>query len=143
MKEYFFTLILIAFLGVLGRLLLPGGEKDPLYPPLRFLLSLILLLAIFLPVFRSLTESDGKLPPLSDIFSKAEPEEVERLLLERSAEQMAKKVKEAFPEADFTLMIYTEKGSIPSEIAVESNTNAAEIALFLQEAYGLPARVHE
>lgn len=139
MKEWFTALIQIGFLGIVARLILPSGEKSKLYPPLRFLLSLVLVVAVFSPIFSLFRGNTADFSALFEGLQKTDTESMEKLLLERSAEEMANRVRERFPEADFTLYIYTDEGSIPTQIEVKcEGENGKAIAAFLQETYALP-----
>ncbi len=140
MKEWFYTLICIGFFGIVGRLLLPAGEKSKLYPPLRFLISLLLVLAVFSPFFKMKGENSSNFASYFALLSSPDTKEVERILLERSAKEMTREAKLVFPEAEFTLYIYTDENSIPTEIAVEcADGDGGRIADFLEVKYGIPA----
>lgn len=144
MKDWFYTLIIIGFFGIAARLLLPSGEKSKLYPPLRFLVSLLLILAIFSPVFQITGENEFLLSAFFEELSSPDSDEVERLLLERSAKEMVREAKLHFPEASFTLYIYTDKYSVPTKISVEcSDGNGGKIADFLEVKYSIPAEEYK
>ena len=135
MNGWFSSLILLGFLGVIARLLLPDGEKSKLYPPLRFLISLLTLLAIFSPL---ITKKDGAWDLSFFEVVETTPDEMERLLLERSTETMYKAAKEVFPESEFTLYVYTKEGSIPTELAVSCEGDEEDALVdFFRERYPL------
>ena len=143
MNAWFSTLILLGFLGIVSRLLLPEGEKSKLYPPLSFLLSLLTVLTVFSPLF-SIKQEDGV--DLSEFLESAEinSDEMERRLLERSVQRMYENTKVQFPTANFTLYVYTEEGSIPTEIAVSCDgTEGDAIAAFLENNYQIKTRPYE
>ena len=57
--EQFFTFLLISsLLSPLLKAMLPKGEASPLFPPLKFLLSLITLLVILSPLFSFLQKGE-------------------------------------------------------------------------------------
>lgn len=144
MKEWFYTLICIGFFGIAPRLLLPGGEKSKLYPPLRFLISLLLVLTVFTPLFKIKTENADGVASFFEALSSPNTEEMERSLLERSAKEMMREAQAAFPEADFTLYIYTDEYSIPTEISIEcADGDGDKIAHFLEEKYGISAEEYK
>lgn len=141
MKEWFYTLIFIGFLGIAVRLLLPAGEKSKLYPPLRFLLSLLLMLTILSPIFRITKQNDFSFTSYFEDLASPDADKIEHLLLERSAKEMSRDILAEFPEASFTLYIYTDKNSVPTEISVScQNFDACRIADYLETKYGIPSK---
>ncbi len=140
MKEWFFSLICIGLLGITSRLLLPGGEKSKLYPPLSFLFSLILIITVFSPLYK-LFHQEKEI--YTDFFSSLESPDtkvMERMLLERSAKEMSNQIKTQFPEAEFTLYIYTDKNGTPTEIFVKSVCgDAKDIADYIEAKYSISA----
>jgi len=142
MKEWFYRLIVIGFFGVAVRLLLPAGEKSKLYPPLRFLISLLLITTIFLPCFQLLGQSGENFTSFFENITSPNTDEIERLLLERSAKEMTREVQTKFPEAKFTLYIYTDENALPTEIAVEG-VEADRIADYIEVKYEIPAEEYK
>ncbi|MBR4288452.1 MAG: hypothetical protein IKT50_03335 [Clostridia bacterium] len=64
--------------------------------------------------------------------------------MEKSAKEMVREAKVYFPEASFTLYIYTDKYSVPTKISVEcSDGIGGKIADFLEVKYSIPAEEYK
>lgn len=140
MKEWAWILILLSLFGMIAKALLPKGEKSPLHSPLRFLLSLALIAVVFSPLI-SLIRGEGDLSEsISSLLSEeGEMADTQTLVLKRFAEVLGQKVKETFPDAEFSLEIHTDENKVPVTIKVVSteSESAQRIADFIEISYGI------
>ncbi len=140
MKFWAYTLILCSVVTMAIRILIPRGKKSPLYSPLKFLLSLVLIVAVFSPVFSFLKKdfTSEITIPWDSFFSQVDTDS-DRILLERCVQRMNEAVKHNFPETEFSLSVTANGDYIPTSIRVkcEDEKKAQEIALFLQANYAL------
>ncbi len=144
MKAWADTLILASVFGIVVKVILPKGEKSPLFGPTKLLISLILIVVMFSPIL-SLFNKETTLPFLSDSLGEALEVNSEQLLLERSCKIMSDEVKSAFPQTRFSLEIYTDDNRIPTQIQVicDPPEEGPRIADFLQAKYAIPASAKE
>ncbi len=140
MKNFCTNLILLSFSGIFIKLFLPKGERSPLYAPLKFILSLGIILCVFSPVF-SLFQSDFSLPDLT--LSETDLPKGEELVLQKMEERMIESVKKAYPKEDFTLTILADENFIPERIRLLCNneSSAREIKDFIKLKYKLETEI--
>ena len=144
MKQWASTLILTAIFGMVAKVMLPRGEKSPLFGPIKLLVSLILIVVMFSPVYSLL---QGKIQ--ANFFSESVADEKaldpENLLLERVAKIMSEEVQKAFPHTTFSLEIYTDNNGVPTEIQVvcDPPDEGPRIADFLKAKYKIPSIAKE
>lgn len=140
MKSWAFGLIILSLFGKLIKQLLPRGEKSAFFPPLRFLLSLALIVALFSPILKQAQKNNfqsnfAKL--FSDEGTVIDPN---TLILEQMGKTMKKSVDSAFPDLEYTLEIYTDDKGIPNLVKVCGCDEAGgKIADFIQCNYSLKA----
>ena len=131
MKEWIFPILITAILTVLIPIVLPNGEKSPLFPPLKLLLSLALTLSVFLPVV-SFSKSGIENPSL---FSyTVSNENYEKILLEKAEADIASAVKSAFPEEEVSVEVVANEDFIPTGIrfVCQSREQGEKISVFLK-----------
>ena len=109
MRAWAVSVIVAAVAGGVLSLLLPNGEKSPLYRPIRFLSALILLLLLCSPFLRLLR--DPTLLSGSDFAAADEGLTYDpgAILLEQSEKTVEKRVREAFPEGDYRIVFDTDE----------------------------------
>ncbi|MBR2635203.1 MAG: hypothetical protein IKD31_06450 [Clostridia bacterium] len=137
MERFSYVLILYSVLSVLLRFFFPKEEKSPLYPPLQFLLSLLVLLSIFSPItslFRNNPFENLQLPE-----EITEEDSSHRRLLEKTLTRMQESAQRAFPEKEFHLTMTVSEGQIPLGITVHCKTEETGLAVagFLEANYSL------
>lgn len=137
MKGWAWCLILLSLCGKFAKNFLPKGEKSPLYAPLRFLLSLCLVIVIFTPFIKIM----GNEKDLSATFKKQQETALDgdREILEQMGKTMKKSVDTAFPQCTYTLEIYADDAGLPDLIKVvcENPADGKQIADFIYKNYGL------
>ncbi len=141
MKEWALTLILLSLFALLIKNLFPKKNAA-----LGFLLSLCTLVVLFSPIIRF---KDADLDDF-DFFEFLSPEAYqipkgEELILQRLSQDLEETLKKAFPQGHFTLEIYTDENSVPTEIHVVGNDpvliqNAAD---YIKIRYGISAQAKE
>lgn len=136
MKNFCITLTLLSFFGILIELFLPKGKTSPLYAPLKFLLSLSIILCLFSPVIR-FTKGEVALPKVD--FSSEDIPSGEELVKERVYENIYSDTKGKFPQANFSLDITYENGYIPKKILINcpSEEDAQDIRDYIKIKYGI------
>ena len=142
MKDWALTLILCSVLWSGVTLLIPKGEKSPLYGPVRLLFSLVLILALFSPLVGVLTGKDEiTLPDYGEGETNSGDggKEIQRLILEKNVSKMEEAVKNAFPEAEFSLRLEASADGIPTGIYVigRDAEEGKRIADFLEQNFQL------
>lgn len=136
MKSWAFTVILLSLCGKLIKLFLPKGEKSPLFSPLRFLLSLSLIIALISPLIGWKGWFQGKAFPFE--YETTEGIDSNRIILKRMGETIKKSVDTAFPQCEYSLEIYTDEQGLPQSIrVVGGGEKATEITEFIYRNYGL------
>ena len=132
MKTLAFVIILLSLCGKLIKNFLPRGEKSPLYAPLRFLLSISLILVVIFPLTSPFKREtfNLKLEPLADINSG-------EIILEKMQSTIKRSVDTAFPKEEYSLEIQTDEKGIPNLILVTGGERADSIADFISRNYGL------
>ena len=136
MKSWAFTIILLSLCGKLMKHFLPRGEKSPLFSPLRFLLSLSLIIAIAFPLLQWKEESPTKDFPFT--FETTEELDGNTLILEKMGKTIKKSVDTAFPKCEYTLEIFADGQGLPQEIhVIGGGEKATEISDFIYRNYGL------
>ena len=140
MKEFSFTLILLSFFGVLIRLFLPKGEKSTLFPPLKFLLSLAVILCVFSPLIRFL-KNDFTFPEIS--LSAEEIPSGEELVRKRLEERIYESTKEKFKYADFSLTLTCGENAIPEKILLScrDEIKAENIRDYIKIKFGIETEI--
>ena len=135
MKGSVLTLFFLSFFTMLAKLILPKGEQSPLFSPLKFLISLMLIITVFSPFFNFESMANTPLPSIDD--SEINVEEVNQSILQKSANGMQKTAEAAFPSANFSLKIDANEEYVPTCIRVfsESESTGTEIARFLEKNY--------
>ena len=139
MKAWAYGLILLSLFGMIIKGVLPKGERSGLFPPLKFLLALVLIVAVISPVF-SLLRGKGPLSEISSLWEgSSETVEGDTLILNRLAQVMGEEVTRAFPESVFSFEIYTDENKVPVKIRVvsEDREDARKIADFVKIKYGI------
>lgn len=142
MKEWAWILILISVFASIGKSLLPKGEKSPLYPPLRFLLSLALIVVFFSPLIRMIQNKEELTSGISSLLTEdTESTDGNTLVLKRFGATLGERIKREFPEAEFSLEIHTDENKVPTliKVAGEDKVITEQIADFIQFNYGLEA----
>lgn len=135
------NLIFISIFSSIIKIFLPKGEKSALYPPLKFLLSLALILCVFTPLMIKTPIEDFHFDfNLPEINSTPSGEE---LILTKMEENMRKTIRASFPDADFSLLIYRDENNLPGTIGVicEKKEEAERIANFILKNYRLETKV--
>jgi len=138
MKNWAYTWILCALLTMLSKIILPKGERSPLFGTVKFLISLVLILTVVSPLFRFVKGDWKDTPfPLSETEAKQEATTPEEIILEKSAQKMLESAQAAFPDASFTLKMKTDEALIPTGILVlcENEKTGKEIARFVEANY--------
>ena len=138
MKEWIFPILITAILTVLIPVILPNGEKSPLFLPLKLLLSLALTLSVFLPVV-SFSKSGIE---TSSLFSyTVSNENYEKILLEKAEADIASAVKSAFPEEEVSVEVLANEDFIPTGIhfVCQSREEGEKISVFLEKNFSLIA----
>ena len=140
MKNFSFSLVLLSFFGVLIRLFLPKGEKSALYAPLKFLLSLAVILCIFSPVFRFF-KSEITFPKIS--VSAEKLPNGEELIRQRLEERIYEHTKAKFEDAQFSLTLSYMEGYIPEKVLIlcEDERKAQNIKDYIKLKFGLEAEI--
>ena len=140
MKEWTWILIILALFGKLAKNLLPKGEKSPLYSPLRFLLSLSLIIVLFSP-WIPLLKGERELMEFPSISAEEVEESGEILVLKRLGSTLGENVQSAFPDAKFSLEIHTDENKVPVLVKVvsEERNTAIQIAAYIKTNYDLEA----
>lgn len=144
MKEWIFSLVLVSFADVLICQLLPKGENSKLSPPLKLLLSLILVLCVFSPVVRILhSDLNLSLPEGVSLSAQENEKELQTFFLEKSADEIRKEVRANFPSASYTLLFYADDLGCLESVGVRSKSEetALQIATFLEEVYTLNVKL--
>lgn len=144
MKEWIFSLVLVSFADVLICQLLPKGENSKLSPPLKLLLSLILVLCVFSPVVRILhSDLTLSLPEGISLSAQENEKELQTFFLEKSADEIRKEVRTNFPSASYTLLFYADDLGCLESVGVRSKSEEAahQIATFLEEVYTLNVKL--
>ncbi|MBR3836568.1 MAG: hypothetical protein IKJ74_00340 [Clostridia bacterium] len=135
MKNWAYTWILCSLLTMLARILLPRGERSPLFGTVKFLISLLLIFTVASPVIRFVKGEWKDAPlPLAEAASERADIAPEEIILEKSSQRILKSARDAFPDATFTLKILADEASIPTGIRVlcENEKTGKEIARFLE-----------
>lgn len=135
MKSNVLTLFFLAFFSMLAKIVLPKGEKSPFYPPLKFLVSLMLIVTVFSPLFQLGELANTPLPSFDE--SRIDAEAISQSILQKSAEGMQSAAESAFPATEFSLRVEADEAYVPTAIYVLSKDEAEgrKIALFLQKNY--------
>ncbi len=143
MNSWLNLLIVISVIGMGVRALIPNGEKSPLYPAIKLLLSLLLILTVFTPLIGLI-----KSKPLFS-FDHAEisspPFSSQELLLYRSAEELRDAAQKAHPSVHFSIEVYTKDDGIFDYVCVRSDQmeDAERIAIFLENNFQIKATAKE
>jgi len=148
MKEWANTLILVSFVGLIAKLILPKSEKSTLYGPIHFLCALIMILAVFSPIMKGMKRDLSLDIVTEDLFTFDMKEKEETLLLtllERSTAMMTEEVKQIFPDAIFTLQMRANTEFVPEEMLVlcEDAVMGQNIADYIQVKYSIEANLKE
>ena len=138
MNDVATNLILISFFGKGILHLLPRGEKNSLTAPLKFLISLsivVLLATPFSKGLQTLREPEISWPEEAKISA-------EELLWERSCNAVSDSTHSAFPKETFQLEFIRGKEGTVERVFVfcEKEEKGTEIALYLNSRYGLDAK---
>ena len=139
MKNWIYPILITCIFSILIRALLPRGEKSPFYHPLKFLISLILILSVSSPLF-SLMEKTGQFSFEVERFAETSDTAVyEEKILAESLQSMEKAVRETFPEEEISLEIISDEHNIPTGIRLfcQCEEKGREISAFLQENFSL------
>ncbi len=139
MKGFMWGLILLSFGGKLLEHFLPRGDKSPLFPPLRFLLSLCFIFLLFSPWIQWIKSDTKTIKGLDELFSSAIEIDGNQIILEQMGKTMKQSVKTAFPHYDFSLEIYTNEENVPVLVKVVGNdpVTGEKIAEFIEKNYNL------
>ncbi len=141
MKEWILPIFFSALASLLLRLILPEGEKAPLYPPLKFLLSLMLTLSVLSPILSVAMKGESGIS-LPDLELQEEGG-LEEAILEKSRRDMEEALRQAFPESAARIELEHNEAYIPTGIRVYCNKaeTGQKMALFLRENFSLVTRV--
>ena len=136
MKTWAVTFLTALLIAGAAKLLLPKGEKSPLYRPLRFLTALLLLLILCHPLLKIVRDPNAY---FSSGFTEADESadyDPGAHLLEQSENRIEKSVREAFPEGDYELVFETDEeelGIRSVKIVCDDPALGKEISLWLVE----------
>ncbi|MBQ3076021.1 MAG: hypothetical protein IJC26_08120 [Clostridia bacterium] len=142
MKAWAQMLILLSLCGKLVKNFLPTGERSALFPPLRFLLSLCLVLALFSPWIK-LFRGEIVFPSLELLKTEEEAvPDANTLIMEQIGKTMKRSVDTAFPSITYSLELYADADGNPQEVRVlcDDRNTGIKIAGFIEQNYGLQAR---
>ena len=135
MKAWTFIIIFLSLCGKLMKNFLPRSEKSPLFAPLRFLLSLSVIVALVSPLMNP--GFGNKREKVSFEYDAPELDGY-GLILEKMGKSIKHSVDTAFPDCEYSLEIYTDDQGMPSVIyVIGGEERAAEIADFIGRNYGL------
>lgn len=143
MKEILIPLFLCSLTLPLVKTILPKGENSPLFPALRLLISLLVLVVSFSPLLSLFNREE--LP--RKLFEEKLPLslENEEILLKKSQAAIEEAARNAFPETEFTVELYCNENKIPTGILLtcEDSTQCDRIRSFLEENFSLITTVKE
>lgn len=135
-----YTLILCSATCLGIKAILPDGAKSALYGPMKFLLSLVLLLTVLSPLVSLLSKSPISFSfPITNSSDVDQNKEAENIILEKSTETITVSVQSAFPAANFSLNLQTDVNLIPTGILVycEDLELGKRICSFLEQNYSI------
>ncbi len=134
MANWAYSVILIAVTVTLCKIILPKGEKSPLYAPIRFLLALILCIAVFSPL-AGLLRGDFHFPmPIQEETISANTEQV---ILEKSEENIRCKLQNIFPNTEFDITLIGNENYLAErvELRCHDDEEAQRIADYIKIIY--------
>ncbi len=140
MKAWTLGIIFISLCGKLLENFLPRGEKSPLFSPMRFLLSLCLIVVISSPLWKIHSQKDTSFS-ISFPWNTESKIDTNTLILEQMGKTMKKSVDTAFPKIEYTLEICADETGLPELVKVigTSREDGVRIADFIQKNYSLKA----
>lgn len=142
MKAWVITLIFLCIFKTVSKSILPKGEDSPLYGPLRFLLSMILIFSVISPLLPILKKENSLSETVEIFLQDTKTEDVNVLILKRFAATMHENVKKHFPESDAEFEIHTDKMKTPVMIRVSDKDpkTAQKIAEWIETNYGIESK---
>ena len=139
MREWFFPILITTVFSVLIPIILPKGEKSPLYPPLKLLLSLALTLSVLSPLISFCR--DGVKNDFHTNSIQFTEEDGNAIILQKAEEDIKEAVTKAFPGEEILLELATNEENIPTGIRFTCQTveSGKRISDFLEKNFSLIA----
>ena len=142
MSDFFTSLLLVTLLSVFFKGALLKGEDSPLFPPLKFLLSLITIVIVISPILSFLQKKDLGFTLSSletEIFTQVQAEE--KILKETEA-QIRSSVQKTFPQTAVTVTLLSDDTGIPTHLEISCEEEMKErIISFLEKNYNIPVKI--
>ena len=134
MADWAYSIIIVTVTVTLCKIILPKGEKSPLYAPIRFLLALILCITVFSPLVRLLGgDFHFKLPAQEETVSA----NTQQIILEKSEEDMKRHLQSVFPDTEFDITLVGNENYLAErvELCCHNDDNAQRIADYIKIIY--------
>lgn len=136
MLSWFLTVALAGAVCTLLKILLPKGEKSRLFAPFRFLASLVMILALLMPVAKFARLSDASFDRFLDEF-RTSGKTYASDLATSGARAIKEDLKTQFPSADYTVNIYADKNACAITKITVGGIDGDQIIAYMKDHYGL------
>lgn len=138
MKEWVLPILISGIASLFIRVILPKGEKSPLYPSLKFLISLGLTLSILSPLISFSKKDPDSLLPQASVSAFAS-ENGQETILSTCQKDMENAVRLVFPDEEVSLELKAGEDFVPIGIHLicEKEDAGQKIAAFLEKNFSL------